>query len=155
MKGYFESVRFFKKCGLLVVALTLALALAGMLAGCGQGSSGSAGSAGTISISLKVDATEGDMDVIFDSTMPVKEDATVYDALIESGLNLDVGSMSGSVYIDGIGGLVASKTSPLSGWLYAVNGEVPSVGADSYVLKDGDEIVWTFYKDAIAQAETE
>lgn len=55
-------------------------------------------------------------------------------------------------------GFVTSVTSPgglkldgktngaYCGWLYAVNGVLGSVGADQYVLKDGDAVTW-FYTD--------
>lgn len=29
-----------------------------------------------------------------------------------------------------------------AGWMYEVNGEIPTVGAKDYFLKDGDEVVW-------------
>jgi hypothetical protein len=31
-------------------------------------------------------------------------------------------------------------------WQYTVNGEVPMVGADQYVIKEGDKIKWEFKK---------
>ncbi|MGM9626294.1 MAG: DUF4430 domain-containing protein [Eubacteriales bacterium] len=35
----------------------------------------------------------------------------------------------------------------LSGWIYKVNGETPSVGCGDYVLSDGDEIAWLYTCD--------
>ncbi|MBQ2251339.1 MAG: DUF4430 domain-containing protein, partial [Clostridia bacterium] len=32
----------------------------------------------------------------------------------------------------------------VSGWTYTVNGEVATVGASEYVLKDGDVIEWKY-----------
>lgn len=46
-----------------------------------------------------------------------------------------------SVYIEGIQYLYEFSCGPLSGWMYAVNGEFPSVGVSQYELRDGDEIV--------------
>jgi len=31
-------------------------------------------------------------------------------------------------------------------WQYTVNGEVPKVGADQYIIKEGDKIKWEFKK---------
>lgn len=46
-----------------------------------------------------------------------------------------------SVYIEGIQYLYEFSCGPLSGWMYAVNDEFPSVGVSQYELRDGDEIV--------------
>ncbi len=77
----------------------------------------------------------------------MEKGTTVYQALIDTGLDLTVTSSSGSTYIDGINGVVASETGANAGWLFTVNGETPSVGADALEIADGDNIVWTFYKD--------
>lgn len=42
-------------------------------------------------------------------------------------------------FVDQIGLYPASGT---SGWVYKVNGASPPVGADQYVLKDGDTVLW-------------
>lgn len=49
-------------------------------------------------------------------------------------------SMYDSVYIEGIGNLYEFDTGNLSGWIYRVNGTVPSVGCSHYQLKNGDKI---------------
>lgn len=46
-------------------------------------------------------------------------------------------------YFLGIGNLYAGDCGELSGWLYSVNGESPTVGASQYILQDGD--VLRFY----------
>ncbi len=56
----------------------------------------------------------------------------------ENRLHLDtVGSKDG-VYIRGIGNLYEFDFGDLSGWVYRVNGEEPSVGCGAYRLQDGD-----------------
>ncbi len=35
----------------------------------------------------------------------------------------------------------------MSGWMYAVNGDMPMVGADDYVLGSGDNLVWYYVDD--------
>lgn len=155
MNDSFETQRIPARQYILIALFALAIALMSAFVGCSQATSGgsSGSSAAAISVNLKADATDYDAGILYDGDISLNEGASVYDALIESGLDLDVGSMSGSVYIDGISGIVASKVSPISGWLYTVNGKMPSVAADAYTLEDGDEVVWTFYKDALSKAE--
>lgn len=49
-----------------------------------------------------------------------------------------------SVYIEGINYLYEFSCGPLSGWMYAVNGEFPSYGVSLYEPKDGDEIAFLY-----------
>ncbi|MDQ4081507.1 MAG: DUF4430 domain-containing protein [Actinomycetota bacterium] len=44
-------------------------------------------------------------------------------------------------YVDRIGRLAAAAT---TGWVYKVNGVSPPVGADKYVLRAGDRVLWYF-----------
>jgi len=52
-----------------------------------------------------------------------------------------------SVYIQGINYLYEFSCGPLSGWMYEVNGEYPSVGVSQYTLKDRDKIVLRYTCD--------
>ncbi len=71
----------------------------------------------------------------------------------EGALMITQGSMHGVreamcvMTADGIGGVVASETGSNAGWMFTVNGEMPSVGADGVQIADGDAIEWKFYKD--------
>ena len=69
--------------------------------------------------------------------------ATVYDALVavgtKAGITIGAQNSSYGVYVYAIGGIAAGGS---AGWMYSVNGAVPMVGAASYVLTDGDEIIW-------------
>lgn len=68
---------------------------------------------------------------------------TVYDALVnattKAGITIGAQNSSYGVYVYAIGGIGAGGR---AGWMYSVNGAVPMVGAASYVLTDGDEIIW-------------
>ena len=97
---------------------------------------------------MTVDATDAGKGMLYDGGGTVDKGVTVYEALVDTGLDLKVNSSSGSAYVDGIGDVVASETGSTAGWLFTVNGEVPSVGADQVVIADGDVIAWTFYTDA-------
>ncbi len=45
-----------------------------------------------------------------------------------------------SVYIKGIGNLYELDCGELSGWMYKINGETPSIGLNKYELQEGDKI---------------
>ena len=47
-------------------------------------------------------------------------------------------------YISGINYLYEFALGDLSGWIYFVNGESPSVSCDQYQLKDGDFVEWLY-----------
>ena len=52
-----------------------------------------------------------------------------------------------SVYIQGINQLYEFSAGPLSGWMYAVNGEFPDHGVGKYTLEDGDVIEFKYTTD--------
>ncbi|MGB9826577.1 MAG: DUF4430 domain-containing protein, partial [Desulfofundulus sp.] len=88
-----------------------------------------------ISVSLEV---RGKGEVFFSGTVKLAADAaTPLGALRASGLSYSTRGQ----YVWKIADLAEEGT---AGWKYAVNGFVPPVPADSYQLRDGDEVVW-FY----------
>lgn len=113
-------------------------------------SAAAAPAASKVHYTMKVDAADVDKGVLFEGDATVDQGLSAYDALVDSGLDLVVNATSGTAYVDGIASVVASEVGQNAGWLYSVNGEMPSVGASEYIIKDGDVIVWTFYKDAMA-----
>ncbi len=104
-----------------------------------------------VSYTMTIDASDADKGLLFEGVGTAKKGATVYDVLIDTGLDLSVITSSGSTYVDGIADVVASEVGPNAGWLFTVNGESPNVGADAYQISDGDEIVWKFTSDFSAQ----
>lgn len=78
----------------------------------------------------------------------VAEGDTVYDILTEAArahaLQLDSSGPQGMIYVSGIGHLYEYAAGELSGWVYYVNGESPSVGCDQYVLQPGDSVEWLY-----------
>lgn|SRR5690625_1022387 len=52
-----------------------------------------------------------------------------------------------SVYIQGINHLYEFSAGPLSGWMYAVNGEFPDSGVGKHKLEDGDVIEFRYTCD--------
>ena len=110
-------------------------------------SASSAASSNEVTFVLKVDATDADKGMLYDGGGTVEKGVTVYEALVDTGLDLKVSNSSGTAYVDGISGVVASEKGPNAGWLFTVNGETPSVGADAVVINDGDEVIWKFTSD--------
>ena len=70
---------------------------------------------------------------------------TAVDALVKASVVCEftyhMQSSSFGDYVDEIAGESASGS---SGWLYTVNGEMPSVGAGAYNLEEGDSVRWYF-----------
>ena len=162
---------------LSILAVAFALALSMALAGCGQQASSSAASASAdsassanasaaasesasaasassaassasaaanqVSYTLVIDATEADQGILFDEAGTAAKGTTVYQALVETERPLEVDSSS---YVSGIGNAIANDGK--AGWMFTVNGEMPSVGADKVEIADGDSIEWKYYKDA-------
>ena len=94
--------------------------------------------------------------VILDKTsMELHEGESVYDLLIravrENGIhteNMKTGlGAHGAYYISGIAHIYEYEYGELSGWMYYVNGEAPSVGCAEYILKDGDEVAWLYTRE--------
>ena len=50
----------------------------------------------------------------------------------------------GSVYVSGIAYLYEFDFGELSGWMYRVNGDTPSVGCGEYELHPGDRVEWLY-----------
>lgn len=121
--------------------------------GAGGGESGSC----VVSFTLVGDTPHGKTGHLAYSTWldglscTVEEGSTVMDVfrrlLTENGY-----AFVGTDYISSIttpGGetLAAGTNGPDSGWLYAVNGKLAQVYADSYCVEDGDTVLW-FYTDS-------
>ena len=50
-------------------------------------------------------------------------------------------------YVNAIGELAGGSAGPMSGWLFSVNGEYPSVGAADIKVQAGDAIVFSYTCD--------
>ena len=105
--------------------------------------SSASAAANQVSYTLVIDATEADQGILFDEAGTAAKGTTVYQALVETELPLEVDSSS---YVSGIGNAIANDGK--AGWMFTVNGEMPSVGADKVEIADGDSIEWKYYKDA-------
>lgn len=64
-----------------------------------------------------------------------------------SGLPYHTSNWAWGILVDAIAG---QANSGMTGWMYAVNGEIPMVGPEKYSLKDGDRVIW-YYSKSMAQ----
>ncbi len=62
-------------------------------------------------------------------------------------IDFESSPMYNTVYIKGISNLYEHDCGELSGWLYKVNGQVPSYGSSRHILKDGDKIEFVYTCD--------
>ncbi len=97
-------------------------------------------------VSLRVIGYNGktSYDMLKTTQIEISGKDTPYSILMKAGLTIG-GSHN---YVASINGLGETDYGPQSGWKYSVNGEYPSLSADSYVLKDKDYVVWRFVTDA-------
>lgn len=80
----------------------------------------------------------------YNSDMPLKEGATAYSILSETGLSYKKTGFGSAIYVRAINGLAEKDHGPLSGWMYKVNGVAPNISAGGYKLKKGDQVVWYY-----------
>lgn len=109
---------------------------------------------GTVIITIRCDTLIDKADseyipedgIILDQTeIPLSDGETVYDILMQSAQAYGIQTEhNSSYYISGINYLYEMQYGDLSGWMYRVNGELPSVGCAEYHLKDGDFIEWLY-----------
>lgn len=107
-------------------------------------SGGSGGSSQTVTAYLTVKGYDGN--VLYNrSALSLTTSDTPFTAL-SNALGSDVlySGSGASVYVYGIKGLKEYDYGADSGWLYLVNGLELSMSANSYKLKDGDNIVWQY-----------
>lgn len=93
------------------------------------------------------------------SSVTVKEGSTVLDVLelvleterkgssdfaANPGATAGVKNSAYGKYVYSICGLAEKDCGSKSGWTYRVNGKMPNVSADKYVLKSGDRIEWIY-----------
>lgn len=111
---------------------------------------------GTVTITIRCDtvADSGASHIPTDGVMlpqtelAVCEGDTVYDILSEAAageqIHLETSGIGKSIYVEGINNLYEFDFGDLSGWVYYVNGERPSVSCGEYLLADQDSIEWMY-----------
>ena len=139
-----------------------------LLAGCLGGSQPLQGDYFTVTLSVQVDMLLDNMHllnrekhelvptdgVIFPATDARAWDGeSVFDLLQRemrgAGIHLAfrITPVLNSAYVQAIGNLYEFDAGELSGWVYRVNGEVPSIGSSQYILSPGDVVEWVYSLD--------
>ena len=122
-----------------------------------------AASIGTVTLEIRCDTIVGesaefipeDGIVLKKTRYGITGGESVYDLLVEAvkenGIQMENRKTSvgahGAYYISGINYIYEYDYGELSGWMYYVNGEAPSVGCGEYLLKDGDEVEWLYTRE--------
>lgn len=103
---------------------------------------------GTVTLTIRCDVVAEDGIVLDTTEFPIAQGDTVFTILTEAartyGIHMEYSGTEKMAYIKGIDHLYEFQHGDLSGWVYLVNDQSPSVGCGEYVLKDGDAISWLY-----------
>ena len=99
---------------------------------------------GYVTVTVSVTSSAVGNPVSSGGTFTFNEGATVYDALCALGLSVNAHGSSYGTYVAAIGGLAEKEHGSTSGWMYSVNGVTPGMACSSYVLSNGDNVVWYY-----------
>lgn len=125
----------------------------GSVSGGGSASNGGSASAGNqggsqqhgyVTVTVSVTSSAVGNPVSSGGTFTFNEGATVYDALCALGLSMNAHGSPYGTYVAAIGGLAEKEHGSTSGWMYSVNGVPPKMACSSYVLSNGDSVVWYY-----------
>ena len=88
--------------------------------------------------------------IIFSDNIEITEDKSAYDLLKQvtraNKIQIEVSEtpLYESVYIEGIDNIYEFDYGTTSGWTYRVNGVAPDIGANKYIVKNGDKIEFIY-----------
>lgn len=106
---------------------------------------------GTATVAIDCSAAAGLADFVPDSgvilpptAFPIHEGDTAFTLLTDAARTHAIHLEHSAGYVSGLGYLYEFAHGDLSGWVYFINGESASIGADQYRLKDGDVITWRY-----------
>lgn len=125
----------------------------GSASGGGSASNGGGASAGNqdgsqqpgyVTVTVSVTSSAVGNPVSSGGSFTFNKGATAYDALCALGLSVDARGSSFGTYVAAIGGLAEKEHGGTSGWMYSVNGVPPQMACSSYVLSNGDNVVWYY-----------
>lgn len=119
----------------------------GFASSSGNASAGNQGGSqqpGRVTVTVSVTSSAVGNPVSSGGTFTFNEGATAYDALCALGLSVNAHGSSYGTYVAAIGGLAEKEHGGTSGWMYSVNGVTPNTACSSYVLKNGDNVVWYY-----------
>lgn len=110
---------------------------------------------GEVRMSIRCDLVAGQAEhipadgiILAETAFPIAQGDTAYTILTDAArafaIHMESTGTSGMVYVQGIGNIYEYDFGDLSGWMYLVNGEAPSVGCDQCSLQPGDCIEWRY-----------
>lgn len=112
---------------------------------------------GSVTLSIRCDTVAGrenapeNGEILTKTEFPISQGDTVFDVLTRAtrseGIRMEYSGSTKMPYVEGIGDLYEFDFGDLSGWIYHVNGESPSVGCGECAVSDGDEIEWLYSLD--------
>lgn len=97
----------------------------------------------TITVTVTVDASAVGAGSS-SARVAVEPGASVYDALVATGVSVNARNTPLGVYVAAIGGLAEKEHGGESGWKYAVNGVDGDRSAGKMTLSDGDSVRWRY-----------
>ncbi|MGP4060129.1 DUF4430 domain-containing protein [Halobacillus litoralis] len=124
-------------------SMLLAFVLAvGMLAGCGaqeEGDEANATQEEAQEVTLQVDVSKNKgEEMLAEEEITVEEGTTLMEVMED---NFEVEQTEG--YINSIEGIAGDDKEKMA-WIYTINGEDATVGANEYEVEEGDEIVFDY-----------
>ena len=108
------------------------------------GNQGGSQQPGYVTVTVSVTSSAVGNPVSSGGTFTFNKGATAYDALCALGLSVNAHGSSYGTYVAAIGGLAEKEHGGTSGWMYSVNGVPPKMACSSYVLSNGDNVVWYY-----------
>lgn len=109
-----------------------------------SGGQGGSQESNYVTVTVSVTSSAVGNPVSSGGTFTFNEGATVYDVLCALGLSVNAHGSSYGTYVAAIGGLAEKEHGSASGWMYSVNGVTPMTACSSYVLSNGDNVVWYY-----------
>ncbi|MCI8608434.1 MAG: DUF4430 domain-containing protein [Firmicutes bacterium] len=101
----------------------------------------------SMEIQIEFDDASGDGYISLPATdFTAEEGLSVLEAtqLFCMSHDISISTDAKGTYITEIGGLSEKDYTETTGWLYEVNGESPSVGANEKKIEENDKILWKF-----------
>lgn len=99
-----------------------------------------------LSVSISVKDPQG-ATYLDKTSYSVASGTTVYELLLQTGLNIQTSNSDLGVYIQAIEGLAEFDEGPNSGWMYRIGKTFPNHSASAHRLKDGDYVEWLYTRD--------
>ena len=100
----------------------------------------------SFSDSEKDQVEASDFEPVEETEFIIEEGPSVLEATqiycVANGLDITIAS-SGE-YIEGMLGLNQGDFADTTGWIYTINGDAVTVGANEKILEEGDKIAWEF-----------